>query len=238
MAATETLPVGTVTFLFTDIEGSTRTLRELGRERYEDVLGLHNKLVRDAMEAHDGIEVDRQGDGFFFVFPKATSAVRAAADAQRLLVEAAWPHVEAVRVRIGINTGEADFGTEGYVGLAVHKASRLTKAGDGGQVLLSLTTVKLVRDELEPELELHDLGDWQPDGFEGRHRLYARTLAGTATTATIPWRLRFTGRPDALHEREQELAAVSHRSVAASAQCRSSIVISVGRRAPMFTASQ
>ena len=70
-------------------------------------------------------------------------------------------------MRVGIHTGEAEFGSEGYVGLAVHEAARLTKAGDGGQVLLSLTTVKLVREELEPELELHDLGDWQPDGFEG-----------------------------------------------------------------------
>jgi class 3 adenylate cyclase/DNA-binding CsgD family transcriptional regulator/tetratricopeptide (TPR) repeat protein len=198
-----------VTFLFTDIEGSTQMLRELGRERYEEVLGLHNKVVRNAIEPHDGIEVDRQGDGFFFVFPKATSAVRAAAGVQRALEVAEWPHVEGVRVRIGIHTGEAEFGSEGYVGLAVHKAARLTKAGDGGQVLLSLTTVKLVDNELEPDLELHDLGDWQPDGFEGRHRLYALTLDGTATTPTIPSRLRFTGRPDALLEREQELAAIS-----------------------------
>jgi class 3 adenylate cyclase/DNA-binding CsgD family transcriptional regulator/tetratricopeptide (TPR) repeat protein len=205
----QALPVGTVTFLFTDIESSTRLLRELGRQRYEEVLALHNTLIRDAFAACDGIEVDRQGDGFFFVFMKASDAVRAAAGAQRQLAEARWPHVDAVRVRIGIHTGEAELGSEGYVGLAVHKAARLTKAGDGGQVLLSLTTVRLVRDELDPELELHDLGDWQPDGFEGRHRLYALTLDGTETTAVIPWRLRFTGRPDALHERGQELAAIN-----------------------------
>ena len=209
MVDTTALPVGTVTFLFTDIESSTRMLRELGRERYEQVLALHNGLLREAMEAHDGIEVDRQGDGFFFVFPKASSAVRAAAATQRALTEAEWPHVDEVRVRVGIHTGEAEVGSEGYVGLAVHKAARLTKAGDGGQVLLSLTTVRLVHEELEPELELHDLGDWQPDGFEGRHRLYALTLEGTATKASIPSRLRFTGRPDALLEREQELAAIN-----------------------------
>lgn len=209
MAGAETLPVGTVTFLFTDIEGSTRLLRELGRNRYEDVLALHNTLVRDAIERCGGIEVDRQGDGFFFVFTKASAAVRAAADAQRALVEADWLHVDRVRVRIGIHTGEAELGSEGYVGLAVHKAARLTKAGDGGQVLLSLTTVRLVENELEPELQLHDLGDWQPDGFEGRHRLYALTLEGTDTSATIPSRLRFTGRPDALLERDHELTAIN-----------------------------
>jgi class 3 adenylate cyclase/DNA-binding CsgD family transcriptional regulator len=209
MATAETLPVGTVTFLFTDIESSTRLLREIGRERYEEVLALHNTLLRDAIVATGGIEVDRQGDGFFFVFPKASAAVRAAANAQRALAKATWPHVDAVRVRIGIHTGEAEVGSEGYVGLAVHKAARLTKAGDGGQVLLSLTTVRLVEHELEPELELHDLGDWQPDGFEGRHRLYALTYEGADTSASIPSRLRFTGRPDALLERDQELTAIN-----------------------------
>jgi class 3 adenylate cyclase len=205
----QTLPIGTVTFLFTDIEGSTRLLRELGRSRYEEVLAVHNALVRDTIERRDGIEVDRHGDGFFFAFTKASAAVRAAAETQRALTFAEWPHVDKVRVRIGIHTGEAELGSEGYVGLPVHKAARLTKAGDGGQVLLSLTTAKLVENELEPELQLHDLGDWQPDGFEGRHRLYALTLEGTETSATIPSRLRFTGRPDALLERDVELAAIN-----------------------------
>jgi class 3 adenylate cyclase len=117
MDSSATLPVGTVTFLFTDIEGSTPLLRELGRERYEDVLALHNSLVREAMAAHEGIEVDHQADGFFFVFRDSVAAVLAAADAQRALSTASWPHVDSLRVRIGVHTGEAEVGSEGYDGL-------------------------------------------------------------------------------------------------------------------------
>ena len=137
------LPTGTVTFLFTDIEGSTRLLRKLGRDRYGDVLSAHNKLLRKAFSEAGGLEIDTKGDSFFVVFRSAGSAVDAAAAAQRALFGHEWAEGVQVRVRMGLHTGEASVGTDGYVGLAVHQASRIGDAGHGGQVLLSSTTATL-----------------------------------------------------------------------------------------------
>ena len=128
------LPTGTVTMLFTDIEGSTHTLRSLG-DRYADALGRHRLLVRAACDAHDGHEVDTQGDAFLVVFSRATDAVAAAAEAQRALAAEPWPEGTAVRVRMGIHTGEPDLHDEGYVGLDVHLAARICAVAHGGQVL-------------------------------------------------------------------------------------------------------
>jgi class 3 adenylate cyclase len=123
------LPTGTVTFLFTDIEGSTRLLRELG-DGYADALAEHRRALREAWGRHEGVEVDTQGDAFFVAFARASDAVAAAADAQAALVDG------PVRVRMGLHTGEPIRGDEGYVGLDVHRAARIAAAGHGRQVLL------------------------------------------------------------------------------------------------------
>ena len=148
-----TLPSGTVTFLFTDIEGSTELVRRL-RERYHEVLGEHQRIVREAVTEAGGTEIDTQGDSFFFVFRRAREAVLAAANAQRVLAAHDWPEDGVIRVRMGIHTGEAAAVDGRYVGVAVHRAARISAAGHGGQVLLSQTTHNLLEDEEELPLGL------------------------------------------------------------------------------------
>ena len=152
------LPSGTVTFLFTDIEGSTRLEREL-REQYGDVLAEHRRLLRGAFVRYGGREVDTQGDSFFFVFPRARDAVVAAVTGQRALAEHSWPDGRQVRVRIGMHTGEAALADGRYVGLAVHRAARISAAGHGGQILLSSSTRDVVEDDLPSGERLVDLGE-------------------------------------------------------------------------------
>ncbi len=143
------LPSGTVTFLFTDIEGSTRLLDELG-ERYGEVLADHRRVLRETFERQGGVEVDAQGDAFFVAFPRPQDALAAAAEAQRAL--AAGP----VRVRMGIHSGEPTVTSEGYVGMDVHRGARVMAAGHGGQVLVSEQTARLV-----DGVELRDLAEHQ-----------------------------------------------------------------------------
>jgi predicted ATPase len=145
------LPTGTVTFLFTDIEGSTRLLQELG-DGYADVLAEHHRVLREAWRKHDGVEVDTQGDAFFVAFSRATDAVAAATEAQSAL--AGGP----VKVRMGLHTGEPVQGGEGYVGFDVHRAARIAAAGHGGQVLLSQATADLAGASVR-DLGLHRLKD-------------------------------------------------------------------------------
>jgi class 3 adenylate cyclase len=154
------LPSGTVTFLFSDIEGSTRLLRELG-ERWEEALGAHNRILREAFAETGGSEVDRQGDAFFAVFPRARNAVAAAASAQRALAAEQWPQGAEVRVRMGIHTGEPSVGGEGYLGVDVVRAARICSAAHGGQVLVSETTRALVGGEDLQDLGLHHLKDME-----------------------------------------------------------------------------
>jgi predicted ATPase len=142
------LPTGTVTLLFTDIEGSTRLLQELGDD-YPDVLAEHRRVLREAFGRHGGVEVDTQGDAFFYAFARATDAAAAAQEGQGAL--AAGP----VLVRIGVHTGEPSVTDEGYVGDDVHRAARIMAAGHGGQVLVSQST----RDLLDSRIELRDLGE-------------------------------------------------------------------------------
>src|SRR5919205_4040471 len=137
------LPTGTVTLLFTDIEGSTQLLRRLG-EAYAGVLAEHQRLLWEAFAAHDGREVDTQGDAFFVAFPRAVDAVQAAVAAQRALAAHPWPDRAAVRVRMGLHTGEPTSTGGRYVGLDVHRAARIGAAGHGGQGLLSATTQALL----------------------------------------------------------------------------------------------
>jgi len=147
------LPTGTVTFLFTDIEGSTRLLHELGADGYADALAQHRRAVRTAVARHEGVEVDTQGDSFFIAFSTAPAAVAAAADAQQAL--AAGP----VRVRMGIHTGTPHVTDEGYVGPDVHRAARIAAAGHGGQILISSSTASLVQPGSVCDLGEHRLKD-------------------------------------------------------------------------------
>jgi class 3 adenylate cyclase len=151
------LPGGTVTFLFTDIEGSTRLLQELGDD-YGQVVADHRLLLRDVFQAAAGTEVDTQGDAFFYSFPRARDAVGAAVAGQRALASHEWPRGADVRVRMGLHTGEPTVGDEGYVGLDVVRAARICSAGHGGQILVSETTRALVGNELPDGVSVRDLG--------------------------------------------------------------------------------
>ena len=129
------LPSGTVTFLFSDIEHSTRLLQHLG-DRYADVLAEYRRLLRETLRAWDGHEIDTAGDGFFAAFQRATHAVAAAVATQRALAVHPWPESLPVRVRMGLHTGEPTLTASGYVGLDVHRAARICAAGHGGQTPL------------------------------------------------------------------------------------------------------
>jgi class 3 adenylate cyclase len=150
-------PGGTVTFLFTDIEGSTALLQRLGGD-YTQVVADHRRLLRDVFQRADGREVDTQGDAFFYSFTRAREAVRAAVDGQRALAGHSWPQGAEVRVRMGLHTGEPTVGDEGYVGLDVVRAARICSAGHGGQILLSETTRALVGNQLPERVSVRDLG--------------------------------------------------------------------------------
>jgi predicted ATPase len=154
------LPTGTVTFLFTDIEGSTRLLRELG-DAYAAALADHRRVLREAFARHDGVEVDTQGDAFFVAFARAKDALAAAADGQEALEPG------PIRVRIGLHTGEPIVTDEGYVGIDIHRAARIAAAGHGGQIVVSQTTYDLAGSD-----GLHDLGDHRLKDLSAPERLY------------------------------------------------------------------
>ena len=197
------LPSGTITLLFTDIEGSTRLLQELG-DAYTPVLEEHHRRLREAFDAHAGAVVDVQGDGFFVAFERADEAVAAAADAQRALAG-----LDGVRVRMGIHTGHPRRGGAGYVGLDVHRAARICAAAHGGQVLLSQTTHELV-----PDAQARDLGEHRLRDLTNPQRLYQlqgegleASFAPLRTLENRPTNLPVQGTP--LIGREGELAAIT-----------------------------
>jgi predicted ATPase/class 3 adenylate cyclase len=159
------LPTGVVTLLFTDVEGSTRLLHELGDE-YGEALHEHRRRLRTAFAEHEGVEVDTQGDAFFVAFARASNAVAAAADCQRAL--AGGP----IRVRMGLHTGEPRLTDEGYVGLDVHKGARIAAVGHGGQVLLSQTTRALV------DADVRDLGVHRLKDLSAPERIYQLEVDG------------------------------------------------------------
>jgi class 3 adenylate cyclase/catechol 2,3-dioxygenase-like lactoylglutathione lyase family enzyme len=171
------LPSGTVTFLFSDIEGSTGLARGLGR-RYGDALAEHGRLLRAAFSDHGGREIDTQGDSFFFAFSTARDAVHAAAAAQRALASHGWPEGCDLRVRMGLHTGEARATEERYLGVAVHRAARICEAGHGGQVLLSQSTTAVLDDEGLEEIELRDLGRHLLKGFDRPERITQLVISG------------------------------------------------------------
>ncbi|MFL5695762.1 MAG: protein kinase domain-containing protein [Ktedonobacteraceae bacterium] len=177
MSAVRTLPTGTVTLLFTDIEESTQLLEELG-DRYAIVLAECRQLLRAAFQEWNGHEVDTQGDAFFMAFARATDAVLAAVEMQRALAAHSWPEGALVRIRMGLHTGEPTLTPEGYVGLDVHRAARIMNAGHGGQVLLSQTTCNLVEQDLPDDVSLRDLGEHRLKDLGRPRRLFQLVISG------------------------------------------------------------
>ena len=172
------LPGGTVTFLFTDIEGSTRLVKAL-RERYGEVLAEHRRLVRAAIAGQAGHEVDTRGDAFFVAFAGAKQAVLCALEIQRALAGHAWPAGAPVRVRIGIHTGQTVPAEGGYTGLAVHRAARICAAARGAQVLVSQATQMIIEDEEEePGFTLVDLGERTLKDLDRPVRLFQLAAPG------------------------------------------------------------
>jgi class 3 adenylate cyclase len=169
---------GTVTFLFTDIEGSTGLLKRLGRDEYETVLAEHAELLRAAVAAYGGRVVDTQGDSLFCAFPTARAAVSAATDAQRDLALHVWPEQVRVRVRMGLHSSEPKSGGDRYVGIGVHRAARIGAAAHGGQILVSETARALVADDLPAGVSLRDLGVHRLKDIDEPLRLYHMAAAG------------------------------------------------------------
>jgi predicted ATPase/DNA-binding SARP family transcriptional activator len=205
--STADLPTGTVTFLFTDAEGSTELLARLGTGEYSEALAEHRRLLRAAFSAAGGREVDMQGDSFFVAFPSAAGAIQAAAEAQREL--AATP----LRARFGIHTGEPLLGSTGYVGLDVPRAARICSAGHGGQVLISQSTRELVEAELPDGVTLRDLGEHRLKDLSRPQRLTQVVVEGVrndfpplSTLENRPTNLPI--QPTPLIGRRRELAAI------------------------------
>ena len=201
------LPTGVVTFLFTDVEGSTGLLERLG-DSYGAVRDRHDTIVRAAIAEDGGRVVDTAGDGFFAVFPSPRGAVCAAVRAERELAAADWPGGVAVLVRMGVHTGEGVLDSSGYVGLDVHRAARIAAAAHGGQVLISEAARALVVDTLPPGTHVQDLGVHRLKGLTRPERLYQLTVGGLvcdfpplrtldARPGNLPTRLTgFVGRAD------------------------------------------
>jgi class 3 adenylate cyclase/tetratricopeptide (TPR) repeat protein len=219
-----------VTFVFTDIEGSTRLLKNLGRDRYGELLSQHHRLLRAAFADAGGIEIDAKGDSFFVVFREPGDAVVAAANAQSAVTEHDWPNGAEVRVRMGLHTGEASVSSDGYIGLAVHEASRIGDAGHGGQVLVSSATAELVGGRLPSGFELRDLGlaDLRDIEETRLFQLVVQGLPSEFPSLSVRRRAKAKPRPlrrrrdvqvsrGVLLEREAELAALQAAVDAAAA---------------------
>jgi class 3 adenylate cyclase len=172
-------PSGTVTLLFTDIEGSTRLLKQL-RTDYGELLAEHHRLMCATLEEHAGREMDTQGEAFFAVFSRAKDAVAAAIAAQRAHATHDWPEGVDVRVRIGLHTAEPELIGDRYFGLGVHRAARLCAVGHGGQVLLSRSTAGLVDEDEVPGVAVRDLGEHLLKDLERPERIYQVVAEGLA----------------------------------------------------------
>lgn len=204
------LPSGTVTFLFTDVEGSTRLLHELGTAKFADALERHRALIRGAVATHGGIDRGTEGDSFFCVFTSAPEALAAAADAQRALHGQEWPDGAKVGVRMGLHTG-SPLVTDDYIGIDVHRGARIMSAAHGGQVVLSQATRDLVVDHLPVETSLRDLGEHRLKDLGRPERLHQLLIEGVPsefpplkTLESSPTNL--PAQPTPLVGREVELA--------------------------------
>ena len=207
------LPTGTITLFFSDIEGSTRLLHTLG-DGYARVLEEQRELMRRAIAAEGGVEVDSTGDAFFAAFPRATAAVHAAAAVQRELGEREWPEGVSLRVRMGLHTGEPAINAAAYTGMDVHRAARICASAHGGQVLLSETTRELVRHDLPPTFGLRDMGEHRLKDLNRPIRLYQLMVDGLPadfppirTLNDRPHNLPM--QPTSLVGREREISAVT-----------------------------
>ena len=178
--ADQRLPSGTVTFLFTDIEGSTRLLQQLGAA-YAVLLAEQQQLVREACEMHNGSVVGSEGDSFFVAFSSAVDAIDAVVESQRALAVHEWPGGVSVRVRMGLHTGEPQISSSNYVGIDVHRAARIAAAAHGGQVLLSQRTCELVKSELPEDVTLQDLGEHRLKDLRQPKHLYQLDITGLPT---------------------------------------------------------
>jgi predicted ATPase/class 3 adenylate cyclase len=172
------LPTGTVTYLFTDVEGSTRLLRKLGRETYRQMQDAHASIMRGAIKASRGAEVRTEGDSFFVVFSTPAEALKAAAGAQRELTAYPWPGEDRITVRMGLHTGEGVTGGDDYVGFDVNRAARIAAAGHGGQVILSDATRALVEHDLPPGISVRDLGLHRLKDIDHREHLHDLVIDG------------------------------------------------------------
>ena len=179
-----TLPSGTVTFVFSDIEGSTALVKRLG-DRYGDVLAAHRRLMREALGERGGVEIDTQGDAFFFAFARARDAVAASVEAQRAHAAHAWPEGIDVRMRMGLHTGEPAVGEEGYHGLDVVRAARLCGAAAGGSVLLSETTRALVGSAVPEGVAVHPVGERRLKDLDEPERVYELAIEGVETSEQL-----------------------------------------------------
>jgi DNA-binding NarL/FixJ family response regulator/class 3 adenylate cyclase len=171
------LPTGTVTLLFTDLEGSTGLIRVLG-DRYGDLLSDQRRLLRDVVERHGGSEVDTAGDGSFAAFPTARDGVAAAVAAQRAMAAHPWPPEAVVRMRMALHTGEPRRAEQGYHGLGVHLAARLCQSGQGGQILLSQSTRAVIADDLPEGVSLVELGERALKDFDRPQPVYEVVAEG------------------------------------------------------------
>ena len=197
------LPSGTVTFVFTDIEGSTALLKQLG-EQYGQMLAEHRRIVRELFTGADGIEIDTQGDAFFFAFARARDAVAAAVEVQRAHGAKRWPEGSVVRVRIGLHTGEPALGEEGYLGLDVVRAARICTAGYGGGVLLSEATRALVGSTLPEGVSVFPLGERHLKGIDEPEQVYELAIEGLEAKAAEAHPAVTDERPSGDRERDVE----------------------------------
>ncbi len=173
LATDRRLPTGTLTFFFSDIEGSTQLVQRLGPD-YRRVLERHGAIVREGLVHHQGVEVGTEGDSFFAVFESAAAAISAAVEIQQALAAERWPEMGAVRVRIGLHTGTAEMGHDNYIGIDVHRGARISAAGHGGQVLASATTRALA----PAVAEYVDLGDYHLKDLPEPERLFQIVVPG------------------------------------------------------------
>lgn len=181
-----------MTFVFSDVEGSTGLLKRLG-ERYSTLIAEHRRLVRESFGARGGVEIDTQGDSFFYAFARARDAVAAAVDVQRAHAEHSWPAGERVRLRIGLHTGEPAVGTEGYVGIDVVRAARLAATAEGGSVLLSETTRALLGSSLPDGVAVHALGERRLKDIDEPERIYELEIDGVEQGDTAPAKVESSG---------------------------------------------
>lgn len=207
-------PSGEVTFCFTDIEGSSALVSDLGTERYERVLGEHRVLLRAAFKQTRGVEINTEGDGMFYVWSHAPDALAGCAAAQRALLEHEWPYGVSVRVRMGLHTGNAVATADGdYVGLAIHQAARVSAAANGGQILVSPDSATVIGERLPSGCALEPLGQFHVRDFSGPVGLSRLIGSGLPQVDTLPRLARaeprnFAALPTSFIGREPEIEAL------------------------------